>query len=255
MGNIASAATVIAIIFVDINADVDVEPQPYDPVISVKAQERRVSDTRGSTPSPRPATLSTAEPPTSQASNLPQQHSYVPPDYLGGTWIDYLDFGSPDEDPTPVTATPSSTTDLRTEILRAARRVELPSIDIRTQPGDTTLVNIETILYADADTLWVELELLGYAVELRARPSGFTWHHGDGTTQSTTDQGRPYPNHTVSHRYTRTHESVDLSVDITYAVDYRVDGGSWATLSETLTAAGTSQTLTVRQATPLLVRP
>lgn len=161
----------------------------------------------------------------------------------------------PDDESTPTSgAAPSATIDVAAEIQRAVRRVELPSIDLRTQPGDTTLVNIETILYADAETVEVDVEILGYAVEIRAHPSRFTWHHGDGTSQTTQDPGSPYPHHTVSHRYLRAHSSVTLRVDIGYAVEYRVDGSSWTTLPETLTATGAGQSLTVRQATPLLVR-
>lgn len=161
-----------------------------------------------------------------------------------------------DDAPTPAAGGGGSAggaPDLTTEIIRAARRIQLPSAQIRTQPGDGTLVNLDTILYTDAGTFDSSVDLLGFAVDLRAEPTSFTWHHGDGTSQTTTGPGRPHPNQHVTHRYDRPHESVGLSVDITYSVSYRIDGGPWNTLTETLTATGPSHTIAVQQATPLLV--
>lgn len=168
-----------------------------------------------------------------------------------------MNLAPPDLIPAAGTDEPAaaSTADLTTEIRRAARQIELPHVQIVTQPGGTTLVNVETILYTEAETFETAVSLLGYDVDLRARPTQFTWHHGDGTTQTTTEAGQPYPDQTVTHRYRGPHANIELSVDITYAVDYRIDDGAWTTLPETLTATGPTQPLTVRQATPILVRP
>src|SRR5699024_3183031 len=57
------------------------------------------------------------------------------------------------------------------DIIEAVRQVGLPSLQIKIQPGGTTLVNFETIFYADAPTFERTVDLLGYAVDRRATRS------------------------------------------------------------------------------------
>ena len=99
--------------------------------------------------------------------------------------------------------------------------------------------------------------MLGYHVEVRATPTSYTWHFGGGASPETgSDPGASYAvddSLRVSHVYTEAKVTVHPSVDVTYAGDYRVDGGLWKTLPTTITKAGTPVSLVVLTATPHLV--
>jgi|GEM_PF-7119371 len=141
------------------------------------------------------------------------------------------------------------------DIIEAVRQVGLPSLQIKIQPGGTTLVNFETIFYADAPTFERTVDLLGYAVDLRATPASFTWHHGDGTSQTTSSPGHKYPNHDVTHTFKRAADNIRPSVDVTYQVSYRIDSNTWETLPGAITAPGAAASLSVEQGLPLLTKP
>ena len=97
------------------------------------------------------------------------------------------------------------------------------------------------------------MDILDSTVDLRASPASYTWHHGDGTTQTTISQGRPYPAMDVTHEYQRPGR-VSPSVDVTYRVTYRIDDGDWQILDATITAPGPATPLRVREARPVLTR-
>ena len=128
----------------------------------------------------------------------------------------------------------------------------MPPLKVRIQPGGRTLVNVDTIFFTDPTTLNRTVSLLGHSVRLEAQPVSYTWVHGDGTRDSTTKPGRPYPAKDVTHRYQRPDDNLRARVDTTYRVRYSVDGGGWATLGETLTAPGPTTSLDVDEATPIL---
>jgi hypothetical protein len=141
------------------------------------------------------------------------------------------------------------------DIARAVQRIGLPSLQVRIQPGGETLVNIPTIFYTEPRPFVRSVDLLGFDIDLRAQPVRYQWVHGDGTVRSTSRPGRPYPAMEVTHRYRRPAEDVDARVDVTYRVRYRVDGGGWQTLGQTLLAAGPVAELDVKEAAPVLTRP
>ena len=155
-------------------------------------------------------------------------------------------------DPAPATGQAAQLTPGRIE--SAVREIEMPRLRVRVQPGDRTLVNIDTIFYTEPQTVRRTVDLLGSSIEVEAVPTGFTWHHGDGTQRTTSRPGRPYPSKDVVHAYTETAEVVRPRVDTTYTVRYRVDGGAWTGLGETLTATGPATELEVVEAAPVLVR-
>lgn len=141
------------------------------------------------------------------------------------------------------------------DVRRAVRELPMPSLEVRVQPGERTLVNVPTIFHTEPQTYRRTVSLLGYDVEVEATPSRYTWHHGDGSTKTTRTPGRPYPSRDVTHTYTRTTDQVRPRVDTTYTVRFRVDGGPWTPLGADLTAAGPATTLAVDEAAPVLVRP
>lgn len=141
------------------------------------------------------------------------------------------------------------------DVLRAARTIGLPSLQVKIQPGDRTLVNVPTIFHAEPRPFERSVTLLGFEVDLTAVPINFRWTHGDGTSQDTTGPGKPYPAMDVTHRYLRPADDVKARVDVTYRVRYRIDGRDWQTLRETLTASGPIAQLDVAEAAPVLTKP
>ncbi|MGJ9423455.1 hypothetical protein [Aeromicrobium sp. CF3.5] len=141
------------------------------------------------------------------------------------------------------------------DVLAAVREIGMPSLPIRIEPGATTLVNVETNFYTDPAPFNRSIELLGFAVDIEATPASFAWTHGDGTSSTTRSPGRAYPHLDVTHRYRAPAATVRPRVDVTYQVRYRVDGGAWAPLSQTLTATGPAGTLAVNEAAPVLTTP
>lgn len=137
-------------------------------------------------------------------------------------------------------------------VLTALRRVGLPSLQVRTQPEDKTLVNFDTIFYADPAVVTRDLTLLGQGVRIEATPQSFTWHYGDGTGETTTQPGAPYPAKDIVHRYTDAHVTVQTRVDVTYAGRFQVSGGPWQAIPGTVTITGPPDPLRVSEATPVL---
>ncbi len=137
-------------------------------------------------------------------------------------------------------------------IITATRTIGLPSLAINIQPGGATLVNLDTIFYAQPQPFTRTVTLLGYDIDLAATPVLFTWHHGDGTSQTTSKPGAPYPSKSVTYRYQQPADHLSPSVDVTYRVRYRVDGGAWQTLGQTLTANGQAGDLEVKEAGAVL---
>ncbi len=167
----------------------------------------------------------------------------------GGTWTPLYSqcFGRP---PTAAqTPRPAVTPAL---VLNELRRIGLPSLEVQTQPRNKTLVNFDTIFYARPSTFTRTITLLGQQVTVEARPSRFTWNHGDGSTQTTASAGAPYPSKDVTHRYSRAHRTVQARVTVTYTARFRVAGGPWQAISETVSITGPGTALRVSEATPVL---
>jgi hypothetical protein len=140
-------------------------------------------------------------------------------------------------------------------ILEAVREIGLPSLRVRIQPGEETLVNVPTIFYTEPEAFRRSIDLLGFDIDLVATPVSYRWFHGDGTSSSTDRPGRPYPAMDVTYRYPEPAEQLHPRVDVTYQVRFRVDGGSWQTIGQTLLASGPTAELEVREAAPVLTTP
>ncbi|SKB09852.1 hypothetical protein SAMN06295964_2926 [Aeromicrobium choanae] len=139
------------------------------------------------------------------------------------------------------------------DVVEAVERVGLPRLRVAVQPAGSTLVNLDTIFHTSSAPFEETVDILDSTVDLRATPASYSWHHGDGTAQTTTSPGRPYPALDVIHRYRRP-GGVSARVDVTYRVTYRVDGGAWQELDSTITATGPATPLRVREARPVLTR-
>jgi hypothetical protein len=135
-------------------------------------------------------------------------------------------------------------------ILDAVRRVGLPSMSVQAPPE--TFVNYETVVYTRADTFARTVTLLGFTVDIEATPSQFHWSYGDGVSETTTTAGRPYPATDITHTWTDAHRTFHPSVDVTYQIRFRVDGGAWRTLADTITIQGPNGDVRIREATGML---
>jgi hypothetical protein len=144
---------------------------------------------------------------------------------------------------------PQVTPDL---VLNEVRRIGLPALQVHVQPAGDTLVNLDTIFYAEPLPFTRTVNLLGYTVDVEASPTAYAWSFGDGTGTTTESPGAPYPAGDITHAYTDAHVTEQASVDATYTVRFRVDGGEWQTIEETITADGPSTAVTVKEAVPVL---
>jgi hypothetical protein len=121
-------------------------------------------------------------------------------------------------------------------------------------PSGWTLVNADTIAFADDGMQTLSTTVLGLGVTIRATPDTFTWSFGDGSPAlETHDPGRPWPDQTISHQYTSegTHS---IGLTTTWAGTFQVEGSSrWDPVPGTATTSSTSEPITVYEARSRLV--
>lgn len=246
-------ASAVALIAFTVPMDVTVTPDERFPGVTLRDTERTASGAL-----PRSWT-----PPTSQGSSQPGWSAPVrtaPPDRChydmsNPNWRCALVSDAPDTPPAAAAQEASAPRLTPGRILTAVREIGLPRLRLTVQPGGETLVGLDTILHTEQPDFSRTISLLGSRVQLEAAATSYTWHHGDGTTQQTSTPGAPYPSKDVVHRYERPAHDVRLSVDVTYEVRFRVDGGPWQTLTDTITATGPATTIDVREARPVLTAP
>jgi hypothetical protein len=135
-------------------------------------------------------------------------------------------------------------------VLDEVRRIGLPPMSVQAPPE--TFVNYQTVVYTQADTFARTVTLLGFTVDIEATPLQFLWTYGDGATETTTTAGRPYPATDITHTWTDAHRTFHPSVDVTYQIRFRVGGGAWQTLADTITIQGPDGDVRIREATGML---
>ncbi|WP_370614489.1 hypothetical protein [Mumia sp. Pv 4-285] len=138
------------------------------------------------------------------------------------------------------------------DVLREVRRLPLPRVAISIQPAGRTLVNLDTVFSTTPPTFDHTITILEQRVDVTATPRSYTWHYGDGSTETTDGPGRPYPATDITHRYTDAGQTVRPRVSVTFTISYSVDGGPTETLDETITTDGPAETLTTHEAVPVL---
>ena len=135
---------------------------------------------------------------------------------------------------------------------------------VSTQPaGNITLVGLKTfyqVTWSASGYEPGEIEsidpsrMLGMRVDIRPRVDHFTYVFGDGTqfgpTKST---GGVYPTGDIVHTYTVS-GSYPARVDTTLTADFRINGGPWTAIPETVTVTGATTTVQVKTARAVLVR-
>jgi hypothetical protein len=140
-------------------------------------------------------------------------------------------------------------------VAREFRRLAWPSSTLVVQPpGGRTLVNFETnFSTTNTEPSSQTVVLLGQQVEIEATPTGWVWHYGDGASETTKSPGGLYPDLEITHTYADAHVVETPSVDTVYTGRYRINGGGWQQIPETLTVPGETVELEVVEAQPVLV--
>jgi hypothetical protein len=134
---------------------------------------------------------------------------------------------------------------------------------ISTQPkGNTTLVNLRTFYRVDWSERGYEpgevdpvdpATMFGYRVEIRPKLVGYAYHFGDGSSLGpTTSPGGVYPDGDVVHTYSRP-GTYTSRVDVTFGAEFRINGGAWIRIPDTVTVPQPGTTVTVREARGVLV--
>jgi PKD repeat protein len=122
----------------------------------------------------------------------------------------------------------------------------------RFNPANGTLVNADTIFYADtAKTFTTTVTLLGQNVALTLHPTQWRWSFGDGHTLTTTTPGAPYPSKSVTHRYAETGNQ-RASVTVTWDGTFTFAGSTLAIPGDT-SRPGPAVTVVVQEARAHLV--
>jgi len=99
------------------------------------------------------------------------------------------------------------------------------------------------------------VDIRGFTVVIEATATQYTWHTGDARRPAitSTDPGRPYPNHTVEHAYRSG--TYTAYVTVTWGATFSVNGGARDDVPGTTTTDGPPVTFDVLQARPVLTNP
>jgi hypothetical protein len=136
-------------------------------------------------------------------------------------------------------------------IEREFRRVVVQRGTAEVSPWPQTLVNVPTRFSTPTQESYdIPLTLLGQSVVITARAQSWTWHFGDGATETVTDSGTRAR---AEHVYERAAEH-PARVDITWTGTYTLNGDPTAQpINGTVTTAGEPVGLAVREARTQLV--
>jgi len=132
-------------------------------------------------------------------------------------------------------------------------------------PGGKTLVNLQTVLWADtpADRNLGTVTLLGtYRVALRVHVQQVAWAFGDGVSDVAGGPGLPYrkgehcttvtcPGH-FGHVFATT-GTMTITEQVTWSGQYSVNGGAWQDVAGTVDGPAATAQVTVLQARGVLV--
>ncbi len=116
-------------------------------------------------------------------------------------------------------------------------QVPVPDITVGVNP-DVGLVAMPAWFWIkgyDGSPIRTSDTLGGTTVEVEITPTSYRWSFGDGAMMSTASLGRPYPEvsdirHTYEQSSLGAGGAFPVTVEISFSVRYRVDGGAWQPL-------------------------
>ncbi|MGQ4493693.1 hypothetical protein ACUH88_00050 [Dermabacteraceae bacterium P13095] len=118
-------------------------------------------------------------------------------------------------------------------------------------PTDYFPTDFDIIYYTIPYTQTLNTTLLGQNVTIKATPTSYTWHLGDGYTLTTTRPGRPFPNKDITHRY-YNEGWADAYLETTYTGQYQVNNGEWKPIDGTITVTSEKRSFYIMRLLPYL---
>ena len=128
-----------------------------------------------------------------------------------------------------------------------------PALTMQPERG-WVLVNKETIVFTDPVEQVFRTELLGYGVDVIAKPTSYRYDFGDDSRDLVTDNpGHAYPDHDTFHVY-ESLGTMQITLTTTWSGRYRVDGSSvWHDVNGTAETSAVSAPFTVEERRSRLV--
>lgn len=152
-------------------------------------------------------------------------------------------------------------------VAEALEEVTIPSAGVLVQPpGGRTLVNLKTIVSADAAPYEIDITVLDQPVHVWLRPVSWTWDFGDGSDPLVrADNGRPWSSGVAAsqvsadrfafHEYAEADDAVTVRLTVTWEADFRAPGRQPQPVPGSLGVASPGIELDVLEAAPQLVLP
>ena len=138
-------------------------------------------------------------------------------------------------------ATPAPTAHPITVSMRDVAHLVAHGSGLRRQPDSRTArIDIRMIAYTNPTPQTLTTTLMGHPVTITATPVAYTWDWGDGTQETTTHPGAPYPNDTINHHYTHRSPKTVITLTTTWSAEFSVDGGPTQPIAGHLTTTETS---------------
>jgi hypothetical protein len=140
------------------------------------------------------------------------------------------------------------------KVFKEMQKLAWPEAELVIQPPDgRTLVNLETnFLTTTTEPTTQTVQLLGHGVEIEATPVSYRGTSVTARAKKARTRSRvPRPADHPRLRQGRRDGEPERGRDVPGR--YRVDGGDWVQIPDTLTVAGTPVDLEVLSATPHLV--
>lgn len=106
---------------------------------------------------------------------------------------------------------------------------DIPAPTIHAWPKDWAVIGKPAAFWTDADTSFIDMTLLTYAVTVKVTPEKFYWDFGDdtgGTTTKTGSKPRPGDEPQIGHDYQKTGAKT-VGMTATFSGEFSVDGGPW----------------------------
>ena len=141
----------------------------------------------------------------------------------------------------------------------------IPTAELGLAPHDSTLMNIQTIMWVDAPKAQQlpPLTILGQRVTVSLTLSRVRWSFGDGVSDSTSGPGKAYDNahdpcrtqvcsHYFGHTY-RSSGAQTIHATATWSASFAVAGGQATAIPGTVDGPQAASTVTVKQARSVLI--
>lgn len=106
---------------------------------------------------------------------------------------------------------------------------DIPAPTIHAWPKDWAVIGKPAAFWTDADTSYIDMTLLTYAVTVKVTPEKYYWDFGDdtgGTTSKTGSKPRPGDEPQIGHDYQKTGAKT-VGMTATFSGEFSVDGGPW----------------------------